>query len=84
IYILVHGFLLKKYSKKQKVNSQLQQSDYTGFIPLFGIIFLLPILFLESFDRYFLPIFVVSAIILVQIVSLKTDPQKSQQNGTPG
>lgn len=38
--------------------------DTTTFISLFGILFLFPILLFDSFDRYFLPLFVVAGVII--------------------
>lgn len=43
--------------------------DHTRFITWFGILFLLPILWVESFDRYFLSLFVVAGIIVYKKIN---------------
>lgn len=76
IYTLVRIFFEKINNAKSQNNNTpdiqiVKKNTHTGFIPLFGIIFLLPILLLESFDRYFLPVFVALSPTLIKFLDIR-------------
>ncbi|HAT03547.1 MAG TPA: hypothetical protein DCS29_02095 [Candidatus Magasanikbacteria bacterium] len=60
------GWLLYIMGKNKQPNQKIQ-----GLFYVFGFIYLIPILIFQSFDRYYLPLFIIMGIIIAQYLTFK-------------
>lgn len=61
------GWVLYVLSNIKNVRQKFISSPLS-FVYIFSIVFIIPILLLESFDRYYLPLFITLAIVFVQVL----------------